>query len=79
LFHTATMLISRTVSTPGSISGSAMRKKIRASPAPSIRAASTSSRGTERSAYTRIRYRPIGLTMLGSTMPQIELIRCALA
>jgi hypothetical protein len=55
LFHTATMLISSTVSRPGTISGSATRKKMRASPAPSTRAASMSSRGTEMSTYTRIR------------------------
>jgi len=49
LFHTATTLISSTVMKPGTISGSATRKKIRASPAPSSRAASMSSRGTEMS------------------------------
>jgi hypothetical protein len=47
LFHTPTTESSSTVISPGTISGSAILKKILVSPAPSIRAASISSRGTD--------------------------------
>ena len=79
MFHTVTTLSSSTVISPGTISGRASRKKIRNSPAPSSRAASMSSRGTDTSTNTFIRYTPTGLTMLGRTIPQIELIRPTLA
>ena len=46
-----------------------------ASPAPSMRAAAIRSGGTEAAMKVRMRYTPTGLTMLGRTIPQIELIR----
>ncbi len=55
MFHTPTTESSSTVIRPGTISGSAILKKILISLAPSILAASTSSRGTDRRMYVRIR------------------------
>ena len=50
----------------------AMDPKIRRSPAPSIRAASMISSGTEALAWMRARYTPNGLTMLGSRTLQYD-------
>ncbi len=49
---------------------------MRNSPAPSIRAASSSSVGTASGAYTQIRYSPNGLTRDGRMTDQGVLVRC---
>ena len=53
--------------------------QIRTSPAPSMRAASSSALGTWEAEKVRMRNTPIGLTMLGNIMPHMELMRWALA
>lgn len=50
LFQIATNWNRNTVTSPGAIIGTAMAAKIRSSPAPSMRAASTTSSGTEAAA-----------------------------
>ena len=51
-------------------------KKIRASLAPSMRAASSNSSGTELCAYVRPRKKPNGETQHGMMMESIVLVRC---
>ena len=62
LFHVATIDSSSTVTIAGRSSGRATCRKVRSSPAPSTRAASSSSSGTASAAYTRMRYTPNGLS-----------------
>ena len=56
---------------------STMVKKILASPAPSMRAASSSSSGTEVCAYTRPRKNPNGETEHGMMIESMVLVRCS--
>ena len=65
------------VTMAGASSRSTMVKKILASPAPSMRAASSSSFGTEVCAYTRPRKKPNGETQHGMMIASMVLVRCS--
>lgn len=64
------------VTIAGASSRSTIVKKMRASLAPSMRAASSSSFGTELCAYTRPRKKPNGETQHGMMIASIVLSRC---
>ena len=61
MYQIDTKANSDTVTSAGFMSGSAIWKKMRASPAPSMRAASSSESGTDWAKKVHIRYRPKGL------------------
>jgi hypothetical protein len=75
LFQVATIAKSATVTMPGVSSFSEMVKNVRISLAPSMRAASSSSFGTDSSVYTQIRYRPNGLISEGMMIAHGVLVR----
>ena len=74
LFHVATNRNRKIVTIAGARSRSTMVKKILASLAPSMRAASSSSSGTELWAYVRPRKKPNGETQHGMMMDAIVLV-----
>src|SRR5699024_3272850 len=74
LFQVATKMNRKIVTIAGASRRSTMVKKMRASPAPSMRAASISSVGTEVCAYTRPRNTPKGLTQEGMRMAHMVLV-----
>ena len=76
LFHVATNRNRKIVTMAGARSLSTMVKKILASLAPSMRAASSSSSGTELCAYVRPRKKPNGETQHGMMIESIVLVRC---
>ena len=75
LFQVATKMNRKMVTIAGASSRSTMVKKIRISLAPSMRAESMISLGTEESAYTRPRKTPKGLTEHGRMIDQTVLVR----
>ena len=76
LFQVATNRNRKIVTMAGARMRSTMVKKILASPAPSMRAASSSSFGTEVCAYTRPRKKPNGETEHGMMIEATVLVRC---
>ena len=75
LFQVATKMNRKIVTIAGARSRSTMVKKMRNSPAPSIRAASSSSSGTDVAAYMRPRKTPNGLTQLGMIIDQMVSVK----
>jgi len=79
LFHVATIVNRAVVTIPGASSGRDTWKNVRNSPAPSTRAASSSSVGTAWSEKIHIRYRPNVDTRLGMIMAHGVFVRFSLA
>ncbi len=75
-FHAAMKVKMVNVTSTGLSIGSTIWKKMRSSPAPSMRAASSSSSGIER-AYCRTRKMPNTVASAGTTTPPKLLTRCS--